>query len=124
MNIHSLTLLLIAAACTAISNLAMRAGLKHFGGFSLTIPKLLPQLAALLLDPLCATGIVFQALAAVIWFRVLSLVDVSVGYPVLVSMTFLLVTTGSLLIFGESVSWQKIFGLGVILAGIQLVARS
>ena len=38
--------------------------------------------------------------------------------------TFVLVTLGATVFFHEPVSWQKVLGLGVILAGIVLVART
>ena len=82
------------------------------------------QLLRVLMQPLCLLGLTLYALSSVLWFRALSIVDVSVGYPVLVSLTFLLVTSGSLLFFGESFSWQKMAGLAIIIGGIQMVARA
>jgi multidrug transporter EmrE-like cation transporter len=69
-------------------------------------------------------GLLLQALAALIWFRVLAVMDVSLGYPVLVSITFLLVIAGSVVVFGESMSWRKVAGLVVIVGGIKLAAQS
>jgi multidrug transporter EmrE-like cation transporter len=107
--------ILAAAACTAISNLSLRYGIRHIGGF---------RAGAFLTDPACMIGLLLQALAALIWFRVLAVMDVSLGYPVLVSITFLLVIAGSVVVFGESMSWRKVAGLVVIVGGIKLAAQS
>ena len=112
-----------AAAFTAISNLSLRFGIQKMGGFELSIAKIIPQLAAFCLEPACLIGIVGQFAAAILWFRIISLVDVSRGYPMLVSLTFLLVVLGSLFFFGEAVSWRKVAGLIVIICGIQLVSQ-
>jgi multidrug transporter EmrE-like cation transporter len=103
-----------AAVCTAISNLSLRYGIRHIGGFSV---------AAFVTDPACMAGLLFQAVAALIWFRILAVMEVNRGYPVLVSLTFLLVVAGSVMLFGESMSWRKLTGLAVILSGIWLAVQ-
>ena len=112
-----------AAAFTAISNLALRFGIHKIGGFELSTGRMFPQIAAFCLEPACLIGLLGQFAAAILWFRVISVVDISRGYPMLVSLTFLLVVLGSLVFFGEPVSWRKIAGLIVIVGGIQLVSR-
>jgi len=112
-----------AAALTAISNLALRFGIQKLGGFELSAARLVPQMLTFSREPACLIGIFGQVAAAVLWFRIISVVEISRGYPLLVSLTFLLVVVGSLVFFGEPVSWRKLAGLIVILGGIQLVSR-
>jgi len=121
-NLQSYGLIVLTAALTAFSNLALRRELGKTG-FEFSA-RFLPQALQLSQRPFFIAGICFYALAALLWFRALTLVEVSVGYPILVSCTFLLVTTGSVLAFGESISFWKLFGLALILGGIQIVARS
>lgn len=111
MNRAGFFLIAAAAVCTAVSNLSLRYGIRHIGGF---------RVAAFVTDPACMAGLLFQAVAALIWFRVLAVMEVNRGYPVLVSMTFLLVVAGAAVLFGEPVSWRKMTGLAVILSGIWL----
>lgn len=114
MNVAGFVLIALVALFTAISNLVLRHGIRQMGGF---------RLAAFLSDPACLVGLLLQAAAALIWFRVLSVMEVNRSYPVLVSLTFLLVMAGSVLVFGESMSWRKVTGLVVILGGIKLAAQ-
>ena len=114
MNSTGFLLIVVAAICTAISNLSLRYGLRQIGGFSLT---------PFLVDPACMIGMLLQAVAAVVWFRVLTVMDVNRSYPLLVSVTFLFVMAGSVMVFGKSLSWKKVAGLVVILGGIKLMAQ-
>jgi multidrug transporter EmrE-like cation transporter len=123
MSLAQFLMLLLAAIFTAISNLSLRVGVQRLGGFELSATRLLPQLLAFSMNPACMVGLVMQGLAAMVWFRILSIMEVSRGYPVMVSLTFLLVILGSLCFFGETMSWIKFAGLAVILAGVHMVAR-
>ena len=114
MNCAGFLLIAAAAVCTAISNLSLRHGIRHIGGFGVT---------AFLSDPACVIGLLLQAVAALIWFRVLAVMEVSRSYPMLVSLTFLMVMAGSVLVFGEPMSWRKATGLVVIIGGIKLSAQ-
>jgi len=55
---------------------------------------------------------------------VLSVAEVSTSYPVLVGLTFVMVSVGAVLWFRESISLLKVVGMAVILAGIVLVTRA
>ena len=111
-------LTLLAAACTAVANLSLRAGVLRAGGFSLSTGK------AVVVQPLFLFGVFCYGLAALIWFRVLSISQVTASYPVLVSLTFLLVSLGAYWFFQEQLTFSKIAGMSVIIAGIVIVARS
>jgi len=124
MRSSSLILVVAAALCTSTANLLLRGGLLRAGGFDPAGANIVSQLASLCAQPLFLLGLALYGTATLIWFRVLSITDVSVGYPILVSLTFVLVTCGSLFFFNEQVSWQKVIGLCVILAGVQFVARA
>ncbi len=111
-------LTVLAAAATAVANLSLRAGVVRAGGFDLS------RWQAVALQPLFVFGVVFYGLAALIWFRVLSIAQITTSYPVLVSLTFLLVSAGSYWFFREQLTAGKIAGMCVIIAGIFLVTRS
>jgi undecaprenyl phosphate-alpha-L-ara4N flippase subunit ArnE len=67
-------------------------------------------------------GFVIYAAASVVWFRVVATEPLSVAYPILVSLTFGLVTTGAVLFFGEPLSLRKVIGLLTILGGIVIIS--
>jgi len=124
MTRNGFILVLISALLTVMANLMLREGVVRAGGFSLSVDSLAKEMANLLRQPLFDGGMLLYGLASLIWFRVLSTEDLSSSYPLLVSLTFLLVTLGAVLLFREPLSVRKLIGLGVILAGILLVARA
>jgi multidrug transporter EmrE-like cation transporter len=114
----------LSALLTVASNLMLRAGVTRAGGFALSPGSLISDLLRLARQPLFVAGVALYATAALVWFRVISTENLNSSYPLLVSLTFVLVTLGATVFFREPVSWQKVLGLGVILAGILLVARA
>ena len=115
-----LLLVILSALFTVSANLMMRGGVLRAGGFSLSLASAL----SLGRQPLFVGGVILYGVAALIWFRVLSVENLSTSYPLLVSLTFVLVTLGAIFIFREPVSSQKLIGIAVIVAGIILVARA
>ena len=113
-------LVLLSATLAVGANLLLRSGVERAGGLAAGITGLV-NLAR---QPYFDLGLILYALATLVWIRVLSVEPLSIAYPVLVSITFLLVTMGAMLLFRESLAWHKILGLVVILAGIFIVSRS
>lgn len=124
MTTQGLLLIALSAVLTAVANLLLRGGVLGHGGFSLAPDKVLSGLLGLLTQPMLLAGVVFYGLAAVVWFSVLAVENLSSSYPALVGLTFVLVATGAVLFFGESLSLQKLLGMAIILSGIVLVARA
>jgi multidrug transporter EmrE-like cation transporter len=124
MTTQGITLVLTSAGLTAAANLMMRRGVLNAGGLSLAPAQFRSSLLALAHQPLFVAGVVLYGLAALIWFRVLSVEPLSTSYPVLVALTFLLVTGGAAVFFHESLAIQKVAGIGIILLGIVLVSRA
>jgi multidrug transporter EmrE-like cation transporter len=101
----------------------MRYGLLQAGGLTLSAGGVTNLIVRLARQPTFVVGVLLYGVAAVVWFRVLSLAEVSSSYPVLIGLTFTLVTIGAILLFKESVSTLKVAGILVILAGIVLIAK-
>jgi multidrug transporter EmrE-like cation transporter len=59
----------------------------------------------------------------VVWILALSRVPVSVAYPML-SVGYVVNAAAAWFLFGESLSMQKLVGIGFIVIGVFLVARS
>jgi multidrug transporter EmrE-like cation transporter len=116
-------LVLLTALMTMGANLMLRAGIDAAGGFA---PRgaidLVVAIAKLFLQPLFTTGFVVYFLASVVWFRIVATEPLSVAYPILVSLTFSLVTAGAVVFFHESLSLQKVVGLVTILGGIVILS--
>jgi multidrug transporter EmrE-like cation transporter len=117
----SLPLIILAALLQAAATLLLRAGLLTAGGIAFDSSFLL-QLVRLPMQPLFLFGLIFYVVAAVVWFAALSVENVSTSYPVLVGATFVFVGIGGILLFQEPFSLFKGLGIGLILAGIALMA--
>jgi multidrug transporter EmrE-like cation transporter len=76
-----------------------------------------------LLNPGVWGGLILYGISAICWLWVLSRVQLSYAYPVL-ALSFPLVVGGSYLFFGESVSFIRWGGVGVIMLGVSLLART
>jgi multidrug transporter EmrE-like cation transporter len=120
---NGLVSIIIAAILTCIGNLLLRSGIAAGGGFAISDPvDALMRFFALLLVPKFATGFVVYFLAALIWFRVIATEPLSVAYPVMVALTFLMITLGAALAFDERVTWRLVIGMIIILIGIAVLA--
>ena len=116
-------LVLLTAAVTMAANLMLRAGIDAAGGFAPHgAAGIAMAVVRLFMQPLFAVGFAFYFIASVIWFRVVATEPLSVAYPVLVSLTFSLVTAGAIVLFHESLSWHKVLGLATIFGGIVIIS--
>jgi multidrug transporter EmrE-like cation transporter len=124
MSTRGLVLLLITCLCTVSGNLLLRAGVVRAGGFGFASGSLFSQLLKLAMEPRFVSGFCLYGISALVWFAVISVENLSTCYPVLVSITFVLVTLGAVVFFGERISVPKLIGVAVILAGVLIVSRS
>ena len=117
--------ILAAAVLTAVANVMIRAGIERYGGFSPAgFGDLARQFLELLLQPLFSFGFLLYFLASLVWFRTIAIAPLSTAYPLLVSFTFLAVTGGAVLIWGEPLTSRKLLGLCFILVGIAVVSMA
>lgn len=75
-----------------------------------------------LLDPGILSGLLAAAFGAIAWMAALSRYELSSVYPLL-TLNFVLVPLLSVLLFGESMSWQKGLGTVIIVAGLLVFTR-
>ena len=68
-------------------------------------------------------GLCCYVLSVVVWIVGLSRVDVSIAYPML-SLGYVVNAFAAWYLFGEALSAQRLIGIGVILVGVVVVARS
>ena len=123
MTLRGLLMTVLAAVLTGAANLLMRAGVTGMGGVSLPLGRFLGDLLQLARQPLFIVGLLLYGTATLVWFVVISTEHLSSVYPVLVSVSFALVTLGAILFFQESFSWQKGIGLVLLLSGIVFISR-
>jgi len=124
MSGRGMLLVALSAFLTFASNLMLRAGVTRAGGFGLSMGTIASDLTRLARQPLFVSGLVLYAIAALVWFRVISTENLNSSYPLLVGLTFALVTSGATVFFHEPLSWRKVLGLGLIFTGILVVSRA
>jgi multidrug transporter EmrE-like cation transporter len=81
------------------------------------LPAKLLFLGKMLLDPWVMSGFCAAFLASLFWMAAISKLELSYAYPFM-SLAFVLVLFLSAVFFHESINWQKLVGMGLIVAGI------
>jgi drug/metabolite transporter (DMT)-like permease len=68
-------------------------------------------------------GFFAYGLSSITWLWVLARAQLSYAYPIL-ALTFPIVVAMSAMLFGESISLMRWLGVGLILCGVSLLART
>lgn len=123
MAFTSWALILGAVLLGTMAQLLLKAGTTAVGSFAFTGANLIPVGWQLATQPLILGGIFAYGLSLIVWIMALSRVPVSVAYP-LVSIGYVLTAIAAWHFLGESVSVMRIAGIGVIILGVVIVARS
>ena len=77
----------------------------------------------LALEPFILGGVACYVVSLVVWIMALSRVEVSVAYPML-SIGYVVNAVAAWYLFGESLTALRLTGIGFIVVGVFLVARS
>lgn len=80
----------------------------------------LDKLIAYLFDPYIFSGYIAALLGSFLWLFVISKISLSIGFPIYIGITFLLVMLGSWLILHEAITPIKLIAVGMIFVGITL----
>lgn len=123
MNTLSLGLILTATLLGAAAQLLLKAGTNAIGPFEFAWNSALPIAFRLATQPALVAGIGCYGLSLLVWIAALSRVPVSVAYP-MVAIGYLFNAFAAWAWLGESLGAQKLVGIGFIILGVWLVARS
>ena len=105
-------------------NLLLKHGMMQVGDLSHNSGGLLPYVIKTFTRPEILIGMAMYIGSFVMWLGLLSMMDISIVYPVFVSAAFIIVTVASMLWFGETVNITRIVGIAVVVAGIAIVSLS
>lgn len=119
----SFILILAGVLLNASGQLLLKAGTNAVGHFDFQLDNLLPIGLKLLFQPYIMSGMVCYAVSLVVWIMALSRVPVSIAYPML-SIGYVINAFVAWQWFGEPLSAQKLLGIGFIVLGVYVVARS
>ena len=101
----------------------LKAGTTRVGQFEFSVDNIVPIGWQLASQPHILAGMCCYAISVVVWIMALSRVPVSIAYPML-SIGYVVTAVAAWWLFGESLAAQKLVGIGFIIVGVWLVARS
>ncbi|MEK0313662.1 hypothetical protein [Cohnella sp. 56] len=98
-------------ALGAVAQILMKYGSNGLAGISL------------FLNPYVIAGLFVYGLSSILWILSLPKVQLSLAYP-MVSLGYVLVFVLSYFIFHDTISLMRMVGLGVIVVGVLIIAKS
>ena len=122
MNLGTFVIVLTAVIFSAAAQLLLKAGARVIGVIDSDL-ALLPKLVAALFQPSISAGLVCCVISVGMWIVALSRVEVSIAYPML-SIGYVVNAFAAWWLFSEALTPMRLTGIGVILAGVVILARS
>ena len=123
MNPISLFCILTGVGLNACAQLLLKAGVNAVGQFEFTRANILPIGLKLATQMPIIGGLACYVVSVGVWIIGLSRVDVSIAYPML-SLGYVVNAFAAWYLFGEVLSVQRLIGIGIILIGVFVLARS
>lgn len=114
--------ILVGVLLNAAAQLLLKAGASSTGGITLSADIGRTALG-LLQHPAILGGLGCYAVSVAVWIVALSRVEVSVAYPML-SIGYVVNALLAWWLFGEDLNMQRWLGIGIIMLGVAVVARS
>ncbi|MBI3052495.1 MAG: EamA family transporter [Betaproteobacteria bacterium] len=123
MNAISFSLLMTGVLLNAGAQLLLKAGTNAVGVFAFSSDNLVPVGWKLATEPHIVGGLGCYVLSVIVWILALSRVEVSIAYPML-SIGYAVNALAAWYLFGEAVTLTRLAGIGIIIIGVYIVARS
>jgi multidrug transporter EmrE-like cation transporter len=123
MTLTSFSLILVGVLLNAGAQLLLKAGTNAVGQFDFTLANAMPVGMKLATQLPIIAGIACYVVSVVVWILALSRVQVSIAYPML-SIGYVVNALIAWQLFGEDLNVQRWIGIGFIIVGVFLVARS
>ena len=123
MKLADFSVLLCGVLLNAFAQLWLKAATRISGPLVATDARLMDRALQLLTVPSLWYALTAYGVSVIVWIVGLSRVPVSQAYPLL-SLGYVLNIGLAWWLFGEIPNVQRVLGVGVIIAGVVLVARS
>jgi len=112
MTLVSFSLILVGVLLNAAAQLLLKAG-----------TNAMPLGLRLTIEPHILAGLACYVVSVVVWIVALSRVPVSIAYPML-SIGYVVNAIAAWYLLGEAVTPMRLVGIGIIVLGVFIVARS
>ena len=119
----SFGLILTGVLLNAAAQIFLKAGTNTLGVISFSASDWFGQALRVGTNPHIIGGMFCYAFSLVVWIMALSRVPVSIAYPML-SIGYVVSAIAAYLLFGETLGVSRWLGIGFIIVGVWLVARS
>lgn len=123
MTAASFALILTGVLLNAVAQLLLKAGTNALGVITPTMANTLPLAGAIATNPHFIGGFACYGISVLVWILALSRVPVSIAYPML-SIGYVVNAVAAWQLFGETLNSGRWIGIGFILIGVYLLARS
>ena len=123
MRSADLALILTGVMLNAAAQLLLKAGARAISDVAFSFANSWTLIERIALNPPILGGLACYAVSVVFWILALSRVDVSIAYPML-SVGYVVNALAAWLLFSEQLNAARVAGIGVIILGVWLVARS
>jgi multidrug transporter EmrE-like cation transporter len=123
MTALSFALVLTGVLLNAAAQLFLKAGTNAIGHFEFHLENVLPIGMKIAFQPWILAGLSCYVVSVAVWILALSRVQVSIAYPML-SIGYVVNAIIAYYWFGEAVTPMRLAGIGIIIVGVYIVARS
>ena len=121
---HPVVLVLIAVVISVLGQLSLKVAMNQVGAIDAeSLARPMETLTRVFSTPLVWLGLSCYGVSALLWLVVLSRLDLSYAYLMLASM-YVLIPLVSRLFLGERIPPMRWLGMGVVVLGVVIVARS
>lgn len=121
MTLPSFALILFAVTLNGVAQLLLKAGTQALN--ALGVGGTAATLMAAAFQPWILAGLACYVISFAVWILALGKVPVSIAYPML-SIGYVFNALAAWWLFNEALTAQKFVGLGLILIGVVVLARS
>ncbi len=123
MTLPAFLLILTGVLLNAVAQLALKASVAGMGELSLNLQTAWPLFTRLAAEPWLWVGLFCYGISVVVWILALSRVDVTIAYPML-SIGYVVNALAAAALLGEALTLGRIAGIGIIILGVFILARS
>jgi multidrug transporter EmrE-like cation transporter len=123
MNLTTFGMILVGVLLNAGAQLFLKAGTRTLGVIGTGSAGFLETTIMVVLQPHIVAGLMCYVLSVGIWIIALSRVEVSLAYPML-SIGYVVNAFAAWYLFGEVLTPMRLLGIGIIVVGVAVLARS